>query len=75
MLPGIHAADIKQGCANCYGLIAGYVVNFADGFAKRESASATIADAKQVAHEEAQIISGTDKDYDGGDINGCATSQ
>ena len=75
MLPGIYVADIKQGCTNCYGLIASYVVKFADGFAKRESATAMIADAKQVAHEEPQITSGTDKGYDAGEINGCATSQ
>ena len=75
MLPGIYVADIKQGCTNCYGLIASYVVKFADGFAKLESATATIADAKQVAHEEAQITSGTNKGYYGGEINGCATSQ
>ena len=49
---------------NRHGLIASAVVTIADGFAERESAKVMIADAKQVAHEEAQITLGTDKGYD-----------
>jgi transposase len=49
---------------NRHGLVASAVVTIADGFAERESAKAMITDAKQVAHEEAQITLGADKGYD-----------
>lgn len=40
---------------NRHGLIASAVATQADGFAERDSAKVMVADAKQVAHEEAQI--------------------
>ena len=40
------------------------MVTTADGFAEREAAKVMIADAKQVAHEKAQITLGADKGYD-----------
>jgi transposase len=49
---------------NRHGLIARAVVTTADGYAEREAAKVMIADAKQVAHEEAQITLGGDKGYD-----------
>ena len=49
---------------NRHGLIASAVVTTADGFAEREAAKVMIADAKQVAHEKAQITLGADKGYD-----------
>jgi IS5 family transposase len=49
---------------NRHGLIANAVVTIADGFAERESAKVMVTDAKQVAHEEAQITLGADKGYD-----------
>ena len=47
-----------------HGLIASAVVTTADGYAEREAAKVMIADAKQVADEEAQITLGADKGYD-----------
>ena len=49
---------------NRHGLIASAVVTTADGYAEREAAKVMIADAKQVAHEKAQITLGADKGYD-----------
>jgi hypothetical protein len=49
---------------NRHGLIANAVVTQVDGFAKRESAQIMTMHAKQVAHEQAQITLGADKDYD-----------
>ena len=49
---------------NRHGLIASAVVTQADGFAEREAAKVMMTDAKQVAHEEAQITLGADKGYD-----------
>ena len=49
---------------NRHGLIASAVITTADGFAEREAAKVMIADAKQVAHEKAQITLGADKGYD-----------
>jgi transposase len=49
---------------NRHGLIASAVVTTADGYAEREAAKAMIADAKQVADENAQITLGADKGYD-----------
>ena len=49
---------------NRHGLIASAVVTTADGYAEREAAKVMIADAKQVADEEAQITLGADKGYD-----------
>ena len=49
---------------NRHGLIASAMVTTADGFAERESAKVMMADAKQVANEEAQITLGADKGYD-----------
>jgi transposase len=49
---------------NRHGLIASAVVTTADGLAEREAAKVMIADAKQVAHEQAQITLGADKGYD-----------
>ena len=49
---------------NRHGLIASAVVTTADGFAEREAVKVMIADAKQVAHEKAQITLGADKGYD-----------
>ena len=49
---------------NRHGLIASAVVTIADGYGEREAAKVMITDAKQVAHEEAQITLGADKGYD-----------
>ena len=49
---------------NRHGLIASALVTTADGYAEREAAKVMIADAKQVAHEKAQITLGADKGYD-----------
>lgn len=49
---------------NRHGLIASAVVTTADGYAEREAAKVMMADAKQVAHEQAQITLGADKGYD-----------
>ena len=49
---------------NRHGLIASAVVTTADGYAEREAAKVMITDAKQVAHEKAQITLGADKGYD-----------
>ncbi len=49
---------------NRHGLIANAIVTTADGHAEREAAKAMIADAKQVADENAQITLGADKGYD-----------
>lgn len=49
---------------NRHGLIASAVVTTADGYAEREAAKTMIADAKQVAHENAQMTLGADKGYD-----------
>lgn len=49
---------------NRHGLIASAAVTTADGYAEREAAKIMIADAKQVAHANAQITLGADKGYD-----------
>ena len=49
---------------NRHGLIANAVVTTADGYAEREAAKVVIANAKQVADEQAQITLGADKGYD-----------
>ena len=49
---------------NRHGLIASAMVTTADGYAEREAAKIMIADAKQVAHANAQITLGADKGYD-----------
>ena len=49
---------------NRHGLIASAVVTTADGYAEREAAKVMIADAKQVADENAEITLGADKGYD-----------
>ena len=49
---------------NRHGLIASAVVTTANGYAEREAAKVMIADAKQGAHEKAQITLGADKGYD-----------
>ena len=49
---------------NRHGLIASAVVTTADGYAEREAAKVMIADAKQVAGENAQVTLGADKGYD-----------
>lgn len=46
---------------NRHGLIASAVVTQADGFAERELAKIMMMDAKQVAHEQAQITLSADK--------------
>lgn len=49
---------------NRHGLIANAMVTLADGYAEREAAKVMIADAKQVAGEEAEVTLGADKGYD-----------
>jgi transposase len=49
---------------NRHGLIANARVTTADGHAEREAAKAMIADAVQVAPEQAQLTLGADKGYD-----------
>ena len=48
---------------NRHGLFASAVVTTADGYAEREAAKLMIADAKQIADENAQITLGADKGY------------
>lgn len=58
---------------NRHGLIASAMVTMADGYAEREAAKAMIADAKQVAHEQAQITLGADKGYDAAEFIAALT--
>ena len=60
-------------CDNRHGLIASAVVTTADGFAEREAAKVMIADAKQVAHEKAQVTLGADKGYDATEFTDALT--
>jgi len=53
---------------NRLGLIANAAVTTADGYAKREAAKVMIANAKQVADEQAQITLGADKGYDAAEL-------